>query len=80
MDSLPVRKLTSSARKSQKKFSSNDDNLFYTQLNEYETYSTIKPSFDMTLVQYFWRPTQICKKIAASARKIVFVTVSEQFY
>ena len=43
-------------------------------------YSIIKPSFDMALFQYFWRFTQICKKFAAFARKIVFVIVSEQFY
>ena len=39
-------------------------------------YSIIKPSFDMTLFQYFWRFTQICKKFAAFAHKIVFVIVS----
>ena len=43
-------------------------------------YSIINPSFDMTLFQYFWRFTQICKKFAAFARKIVFFIVSEQFY
>ena len=43
-------------------------------------YSIIKPSIDMNLFQYFWRFTQICKKFAAFARKIVFVIVSEQFY
>ena len=40
----------------------------------------IKPSIDMTLFQYFCRFTQICKKFAAFAHKIVFVIVSEQFY
>ena len=34
----------------------------------------------MVLLQYFWRFTQICKKFAASAWKIVFVIFSEQFY
>jgi hypothetical protein len=43
-------------------------------------YSKIKPSIDMTLFQYFWRFTQICKKFAAFAGKIVFVIASEQFY
>ena len=43
-------------------------------------YSVIKPSIDMTLFQYFWRFTQICKKFAAFALKIVFVIVSDKFY
>ena len=34
-------------------------------------YSVIKPSIDMTLFQYFWKFTQICKKFAAFACKIV---------
>ena len=33
-----------------------------------------------TFFKDFWRFTQICKKFAAFARKIVFVIVSEQFY
>ena len=39
-------------------------------------YSVIKPSICTTLFQYFWRFTQICKKFAAFAHKIVFVIVS----
>ena len=56
------------------------------QLNEYDTDPYIlqlnhhTPSFDVTLFQYVWRFTQIWKKFAAFARKIVFVIVSEQFY
>ena len=42
-------------------------------------YSIIKPTFDIILFQDFWRFTEICKKFAAFARKIVFVIVSEQF-
>ena len=43
-------------------------------------YSLFKPSFNIKLFQYFWRFSQICKKFAVFARKIVFVIVSEQFY
>ena len=31
-------------------------------------FSLIKPSFDITVLQYFWKFTQICKKIAANAK------------
>ena len=44
-------------------------------------YSIIKPKFDIIdiLFQDFWRFAQSCKKLAAFARKIVFVIVFEQF-
>ena len=52
--------------------------LFYKiQLNEWDRsiFSKTEPTFDIALLQYFWKFTQICMKFAGYERKIDFVIV-----
>jgi hypothetical protein len=42
-------------------------------------YSIIKPSFNMTLLQYFWRFTQICKKFEVTFAKLFLLLFLSNF-